>query len=265
MKPILFAILPIALVASAQEAASPAAKETPKPSSPANAKRAKQAAAQAGDAPSVTVVPPALFQVPEGLEVTVWATTPQLHNPTNIDIDKDGRIWVAEGVDYRKHTTRQPAGDRIMVLEDTDGDGKADKSDVFAQQDDLLAPLGVAVLDNKVIVSMAPDLLVYTDVNGDRKFDPATDKREVLLTGFNGRNHDHSLHSLTAGPRWPLVFQPGQYRCGFHRSLGEDLPHGRQVRGEERRWPRVGGRLHRADESGWHQCPDHRPQLPQFL
>src|SRR6185295_1868896 len=147
-----------------------------------------------------TLVPPELFTVPDGLEITVWATTPLLRNPTNIEIDKDGRIWVAEGVNYRGHSKRQPEGDRIVVLEDTDGDGKADKSTVFVQEADLVAPLGIAVLDNKVIVSQPPDMIVYTDVNRDGKFDPAVDKREVLLSGFNEHNHDHSLHSVTAGP-----------------------------------------------------------------
>ena len=65
--------------------------------------------------------------MPDGLEVTLWAATPMLRNPTNIDIDRDGRIWVAEGVRYRSHHARQPEGDRIVVLQDTDGDGKADK------------------------------------------------------------------------------------------------------------------------------------------
>ncbi len=64
----------------------------------------------------------------------------------------------------------------------------------------LRAPLGIAVIDNQVVVSMAPNLLVYTDVNRDRKSEPAVDRREVLLTGFNGHNHDHGLHSLTVGP-----------------------------------------------------------------
>ena len=71
-----------------------------------------------------TEIPLNLFKVPEGLEVTLWAGSPMLLNPTNIDIDTDGRIWVAEGVRYRKHHERRPEGDRIVVLEDTDGDGK---------------------------------------------------------------------------------------------------------------------------------------------
>ena len=127
-------------------------------------------------------IPLDLFQLPEGFEITVWAASPLLHNPTNIDIDRNGRIWVAEGVRYRSHHARQPAGDRIVVLEDTDHDGQADASHTFVQEPGLIAPLGVAVIDNKVIVSQPPDLIVYTDVDRNLRFDPAVDKREVLLT-----------------------------------------------------------------------------------
>jgi putative membrane-bound dehydrogenase-like protein len=106
-------------------------------------------------------VPVELFQCADpNLEVTVWAASPLLRNPTNIDIDAKGRIWVAEGVNYRKQFDREPKGDRIMVLEDTDGDGKADKSWPFVQEPFLRAPLGVAVIGNKVVVSMAPDLVI---------------------------------------------------------------------------------------------------------
>ena len=173
------------------------------------------------ETPVPTSVPKDLFVVPEGLEVTVWATTPMLHNPTNIDFDKDGRLWVAEGVNYRSHSKRQPEGDRIVVLEDTDGDGKADRSEVFVQEDGFVAPLGVAVLDQKVIVSQPPDLLVFTDTNGDRKFDPAVDKREVLLTGFNGKNHDHSLHSVTAGPDGQWYWNMGNTGAVFTDKSGK--------------------------------------------
>lgn len=159
-------------------------------------------------------VPPELFHcADEGLEVTVWAQSPLFHNPTNIDIDRHGRIWVAEGVNYRKHFNRSPEGDRIMVLEDTDGDGTADRSWPFVQEEFLRSPMGVAVIGNKVVVSMAPDLLVYTDNDGDAIFDSSKgDTREVLLTGFNGRNHDHSLHSITVGPDGKWYFSVGN--CG---------------------------------------------------
>lgn len=157
-------------------------------------------------------MPVDLFVAEGDLEVTLWASSPLFFNPTNIDIDHAGRIWVAEGVRYRKHHARRPEGDRIVVLQDTDGDGRADSSHVFVQEEALVAPLGVAVIDNKIVVSQPPDLIVYTDVDRDLKFDPAKDKREVLLTGFQGKNHDHSLHSVTVGPDSKWYWNSGN--CG---------------------------------------------------
>lgn len=163
------------------------------------------------------LVPAEMFTVPEGLEVTVWATSPLLYNPTNIDFDAQGRMYVAEGVNYRGKGGRRPEGDRIVILEDTDHDGKADKSSVFVQEKELAAPLGVAVLDDKVVVSQPPDLLVYTDTNGDR----IPDKRKVLLTGFAGRQHDHSLHSVTAGPDGQWYFNQGNTGAQFTDRSGK--------------------------------------------
>ena len=171
---------------------------------------AGQAPAPAAAQPQQPVqIPLDLFELPDGLEITLWAASPLFHNPTNIDIDKDGRIWVAEGVRYRRHYDRQPEGDRIVVLQDTNGDGKADSTHTFVQEPGLIAPLGVAVIDNKIVVSQPPDLIVYTDVDRNLRFDAAVDKREVLLTGFHGKNHDHSLHSVTvdSGGKW--VFNSG--------------------------------------------------------
>ena len=217
-----------------------------------------------------------LFQVPDGLEVTVWATTPLLRNPTNIDIDKDGRIWVAEGVRYRSHHARQPEGDKIVVLQDTDGDGKADCTHTFVQEPALIAPLGVSVIDNKIIVAQPPDMIVYTDVDRNLKFDPAVDKREVLLTGFQGINHDHSLHSVTVGPDGKWVFNCRQHGRDVHRQVGQDVPRLQRLsprsggtvqvparpggirRQAERRWARLRRRLHRADECRRDERRDHR-------
>jgi len=179
------------------------------------------------------IVPTDRFSVPEGLEVSVWATTPLLYNPTNIDFDGNGRLWVAEGVNYRNHSKRRPEGDRIVVLEDTKGDGKADSSHVFVQEPGLIAPLGVAVFDGKVVVSQPPDLLVYTDVNQDGRFDPAVDKREVLLTGFNGQNHDHSLHSVTAGPDGLWYFNQGNAGAQFTDKSGKTFRMGSPYAGSK--------------------------------
>ena len=167
-----------------------------------------------------SAVPLELFSTMNDLEVTVWAQTPMFYNPTNMDVDKDGRIWVAEGVNYRGHYDRKREGDRIVVMEDTDGNGSADKSWVFVQEAFLRAPLGVAVLDNKIIVSMTPDLVIFTDVDRDMKFNPAIDKREVLLTGFNGRIHDHSLHSVTFGPDGQYYWNAGNAGSMFTDKSG---------------------------------------------
>jgi putative membrane-bound dehydrogenase-like protein len=165
--------------------------------------------------PAPTLVPTERFAVPEGFELTIWAQAPQLRNPTNMDVDVQGRIWVTEGVNYRRHADRDKAGDRIVVLEDTDGDGRADSSHVFVQEPGLIAPLGIAVIDNQIIVSNAPDLIVYTDVDRNARFDPAVDKREVLLNGFNGANHDHALHSVTFGPDGRWYFNQGNSGAHF--------------------------------------------------
>lgn len=171
------------------------------------------------------------FKVMGDLDVTVWASTPDLYNPTNMDIDHAGRIWVAEGVNYRRHNGRRPGGDRIAVLQDTNGDGKCDTSHTFVQEKGLVAPLGVAVFDNVIFVSQPPELLKYTDVDRDLKFDPAVDKREVILTGFNARNHDHSLHSLTAGPDGKFYFNNGNCGAVFTDNSGKTFYMGGNYKG----------------------------------
>ena len=182
--------------------------------------------APAGFEPAEPFIPPSMFALPDDLEVKLWAKTPDLRQPSNIDIDAQGRVWVAEAYNYRRHAGKDPAGDRIMVLEDTNGDGKADKSWAFVQEPVLLAPLGVAVIDNKIIVSCAPDLIVYTDVDRDGKFDPRIDKREVLLTGFDGRNHDHSVHSVTQGPDGKWYFNHGNAGAYFTDRSGRTFRDG---------------------------------------
>ena len=162
------------------------------------------------------------FVLPEGLEIVAWAASPMLFNPTNMDVDSHGRIWVTEGVNYRGKKDRRPEGDRIVILDDVDGDGKADKSSVFWQSPELNAPLGIAVFDHVVMVSQPPNLLKLTDVNRDGKFSEADgDTKEVFLTGFNGRNHDHSLHSVTGSPDGKWVFNQGNNGGMFTDKAGK--------------------------------------------
>ncbi len=160
-------------------------------------------------------LPTSLFQLPEGLEVTLWARSPMLANPTNIDFDTQGRLWVNEGVNYRvynKGGKRRPEGDRVIVLSDTKGQGFADSVQTFVQDPGWTSPLGICVIDNVVYVSHAPTITKFTDVNRDGKFDPAVDKKEVFLTGFGGQDHDHSLHAVVTGPDGKLYIVSGN--CG---------------------------------------------------
>ncbi|MFT5150496.1 MAG: putative membrane-bound dehydrogenase-like protein, partial [Planctomycetota bacterium] len=152
----------------------------------------------------------ATFELPDGLEVELWAESPHFYNPTAIDVDARGRLWVTEAVNYRKWGGRNPGldhpkGDRVVILEDVDGDGQCDRSSVFVQDEELVSPLGIAVIGSRVFVSCSPHLFVYTDENGDDR----SDRREKFLTGFGGFNHDHGLHSVVEGPGGRLHFAVG--------------------------------------------------------
>ena len=170
---------------------------------------------------------------PDDLEVTAWATSPMFLNPTNMDTDAQGRIWVAEGVNYRKNRYRRPEGDRIVVLEDTNKDGKADSSHVFVQDPELISPLGISVFGNQIVVAQPPHLIVYTDIDGDLKFDPQVDKRENRLSGFNGKNHDHSLHAVVSGPDGKWYFNQGNCGAQFKTKDGDEFFIGGQYNGGE--------------------------------
>jgi putative membrane-bound dehydrogenase-like protein len=147
------------------------------------------------------------FKVAEGLEATLWATEPGMVNPTNMDIDERGRIWVCEAANYRGSRLR-PEGDRIVVLADTDRDGVCDSYKVFVQDPQLFAPLGIAKLGNKLYVSQSPNVWVYTiDDSGDSP-KPAG-KPEVIVTGFGGANHDHGVHAFVFGPDGRYYFNTG--------------------------------------------------------
>ena len=149
-----------------------------------------------------------LISHPE-LEATLFASEPMLVNPANMDIDAEGRVWVTEGVNYRLFKPWgkiKPKGDRIRILEDTDGDGKADVAKTFYQGNDVNAALGICVLGTKVIVSCSPKILLFTDENGDDKADGPP---KVLFNGIGGVDHDHGAHAFIFGPDGKLYFNIG--------------------------------------------------------
>lgn len=149
------------------------------------------------------------LKTPEGLEATVFAAEPQVVNPTDMDIDARGRIWCTEGANYRiwqRWGKLRPEGDRIVILEDTDGDGAADKQVVFYQGHEINAALGICVLGDSVIVSRSPNIFVFTDANHD---DRADGPPKVLFTGIQGVDHDHGAHAFVFGPDGKLYFNVG--------------------------------------------------------
>jgi putative membrane-bound dehydrogenase-like protein len=131
--------------------------------------------------------------VPPGFQVELVASEPDIVNPVAMTFDERGRIWITESLEYPR-SDPGPGRDRIKVLEDTDGDGKADRFTVFA--DGFNIPSGIAVGYGGVWVANSPDILFLKDVDGDGK----ADSREVVVSGF-GRSDTHELpNSLTWGP-----------------------------------------------------------------
>src|SRR5262249_20397720 len=110
----------------------------------------------------------------------------------------------------------RPEGDRILILEDTDGDGKADKVKVFYQGRDVDSAMGICVLGNKVIVSCSPDVLVFTFDENDNVL-----KKEKLFTKTGQRQHDHSAHSFVFGPDGKLYWNFGNTGQAVHDRNGK--------------------------------------------
>jgi putative membrane-bound dehydrogenase-like protein len=149
------------------------------------------------------------FTVAQGLEVTLFASEPMVVNPTDMDVDERGRVWITEGVNYRSSFQPwgilRPGGDRIVILEDTKGAGMADKATTFYQGPEINAALGICVLGNKAIVSSSPNVYVFTDTTGQGN----ADKKEILFSGISGVDHDHGVHAFTFGPDGKLYFNFG--------------------------------------------------------
>ena len=153
------------------------------------------------------------------LQATLFASEPMLVSPSNIDIDHRGRVWVCDVVNYRQFAGQRPEGDRVLILEDTDGDGLADKDTVFYQGNDINSLHGVCVLGENVIVSAGQNVIVFTDTDGD----DVPDARRNLFTGVgSGSQHDHGIHAVVCGPDDRLYFTFGN--VGFQIKDGDGNP-----------------------------------------
>ncbi|MEZ6114820.1 MAG: GDSL-type esterase/lipase family protein, partial [Pirellulaceae bacterium] len=176
------------------------------------------------------------FQVDPRFEVNLFAGEeqfPDIANPIQMRWDARGRLWVSCSTTYPHVYPGKQPNDKLVILEDTDLDGRADKSTVFAE--DLHIPLSFEFGDGGVYVSEQPSLTFLKDIDGDDR----ADVHEIVLTGFGTEDSHHSLHDLTWTPDGDLIFRESI----FHHSQVE-TPYG-PIRQQNSGWFRYQPRTHR--------------------
>ncbi|WP_341837901.1 PVC-type heme-binding CxxCH protein [Chitinophaga pollutisoli] len=135
------------------------------------------------------------LKVPPGYKVDLFASESEfseLAKPVQLSFDNKGRLWVATMPTYPQYKPGDPKpNDKIIILEDTDNDGKADKQTVFA--DGLHLPLGFEMASEGVYVGQGSNLVLLKDTDGDGK----ADKKEILLSGFDDHDSHHGNHAFT--------------------------------------------------------------------
>src|SRR5260370_26867336 len=208
------------------------------------------------------------FQVAEGFEVNLFAADPLLAKPIQMNFDPAGRLWVACSGVYPQIQPAQQANDKIIILEDRAGKGRADKTTVFAQG--LLIPTGVAPGDGgcyvaegtRILHLTAPDGLAATRAaerakSADNIAIPP--KRRIVLSGFGTQDTHHLIHTLCWGPDGMLYFNQSVYihsaietPFGVRRLAGGGIwqywPQTEEVDGFARGW--VNPRGHQFDRWG---------------
>ncbi len=147
--------------------------------------------------------------VPEGYKVELFASErefPNLANPMQLSFDDKGRLWVAVMPSYPHYRPGDSRpDDKILIYEDTDGDGKADKETVFA--DKLHLPIGFEFAPEGVYVSQEPHLMLLRDTDGDDR----ADSREVILTGFDTHDTHHAISAFAGDPSGAFVMGEGVF------------------------------------------------------
>lgn len=147
------------------------------------------------------------FVVKEGFKVELFASEKDfpIEKPVKITFDPKGRLWVSTLPSYLQYYPGSPPNDKIIILEDTNNDGKADKHTVFA--DSLYMPLGFELGNGGVYVSQPPNLMFLKDTDGDGK----ADSKEIILHGFGTEDVHHSISALTWGQDGALYMQMGTF------------------------------------------------------
>ncbi|MCG3197625.1 MAG: hypothetical protein GHCLOJNM_02113 [bacterium] len=155
------------------------------------------------------------FKVQEGLEVNCFAHEPMVVNPIQTAFDSKGRLWAICSYSYPQITPGERPHDTLVILEDTDRDGTADKSTVFYEG--LLVPTGFEFGDGGVYVANPPDLLFLKDTDGD----DVADEKHVVLSGFGTEDNHHAISAWKWSPGGLLHFMSGIF---LHTQV--ETPHG---------------------------------------
>ncbi len=190
---------------------------TEKPSAHVLAK-VSQTSSGAGAADHDPAKATSCLDTPDDLEVTLFASEPMMSNPTDIDVDPQGRVWVCDVQNYRGHNGMRKEGDKILILEDTKGEGKADKATTFYQGRDVDAALGICVLGKKVIVSCTPNIFAFENDGTDK-----VAKKSLLFTNPGQAQHDHGAHAFVFGPDGKLYFNMGNAGHGISDEHGKPI------------------------------------------
>lgn len=143
-----------------------------------------------------------------GYEVSLFASEqefPELANPLAMTFDTRGRLWVLTSPTYPHVRPDEKPQDKLIVLEDTNRDGRADRVHVFA--DGLYIPTGFALGDGGVYIAQQPNLMFMKDTDGDGK----ADERHIRLHGFGTEDSHHAIHAWQWGPDGGLYFQEGTF------------------------------------------------------
>lgn len=143
------------------------------------------------------------FEFLPGYQANLFASNPMLANPIHMHWDSRGRLWVACSWSYPQIKPGNVANDKIIILEDTDNDGAADKSTVFA--DGLYLPTGIEIANGGCYVGQSPDVFFLKDTDGD----DVADVKELALTGFGIEDSHHSISAWRRGPGGWIYFQEG--------------------------------------------------------
>lgn len=160
--------------------------------------------------------------VARGMKVNLFASEeefPELAKPVQMSFDTKGRLWAAVWPSYPHWKPKEEMNDKLVIFEDTDNDGKADKCITFA--DHLHCPTGFEFYNGGVLLAQAPSLMFLKDTNGDDK----ADVRERVLDGLDTADTHHTANSFSLDPGGALYFQEGT----FHHTQVE-TPYGPPVR-----------------------------------